>query len=288
MTMDLRGKVVLVTGASAGIGRAAALEFDRRGARVAMAARRRNRLEENAAQMTDALVVPTDIADMDQVQQMVDDTIAHYGRLDVLVNNAGETRIELTDTMDIDEFYRLLKVNFLSAVVATKRAIPQMRRQGGGHIVNVTSPAGLLGTPFNGTYSATKGAMCGWTRVLQAEWADTGVTVTEYHPGLVASEMGNAAKFGPGIGEIPAATSISNGGWLSRLSSRRLTPEQVGAHVVQCAVSRPLIAYSTRGATFVMHLAEFSAIRRILGKDRAQIMRQRLGIRTWAEQQSGR
>jgi NAD(P)-dependent dehydrogenase (short-subunit alcohol dehydrogenase family) len=286
VTWDLDGKVVLVTGASAGIGRAAALEFDRRGARVAMAARRRDRLDENSRKMTDALVLAVDLSDVDQTQRMVDETIEHYGRLDVLVNNAGETRIELTELLDLDEFYRLLKVNFVSAVVATSRAVLQMRLQGGGHIVNVTSPAALLGVPYNGTYSATKGAMCGWTRVLQSEWAGGGITATEYHPGLVTSEMGQAARFGPGVGALPPGVSSTKPSRWRRAMSPTLTPEQAGAHLVECVRQRRQIAYSTRRQAVLMHLSEIPRVRLALGRDRAQTMRQQLGIQPWSEDAS--
>ncbi len=179
--VKLRGKVVLITGASAGIGRQAALAFDRAGAKVAMAARRADRLEANAAQMTDALCLPADVSDRAQNQAIVDRTIEHFGRLDVLVNNAGVTRVEHSDTMDIEQCERLFEIHFYGPLVATLRAVPQMRLQGGGNIINVTSPGGLIGVPFNASYSASKAAITGWTRAIQAEWAGTGIHVTQHH-----------------------------------------------------------------------------------------------------------
>jgi NAD(P)-dependent dehydrogenase (short-subunit alcohol dehydrogenase family) len=282
-TRSLRGKVVLVTGASSGIGRAAALEFDRLGARVAMAARRAERLEENAATMTDALVVPTDVSDMDAVNDMVDSTVAHYGRLDVLVNNAGVTRIERSDAMDMHAVVHLFNTHFVGAMVATRRAVPTMRLHGGGHIVNVTSPAALLGVAYNGSYSASKGALTGWTRTLQAEWAGTEILVTEYNPGLVKSEMGQAAHIDAPIEEVPNQPTGGRQSLIRRLISRPLTSEQVGAHLVHCVQRQKLVAYSTRSQTLAMHLCELPAVRRAVGAEIATSMRANLKLGTWTE-----
>lgn len=191
--MRVEGAVVLVTGASAGIGRATCMALERAGARVAMAARREERLRENAAKMRDALVLPTDLADAAAVEEMVDQTVAHFGRIDVLVNNAGTSILTRVDAIEPEAMRALIAVNFTAAVVATSRALPVMRRQHGGIVINVGSPGGFLGVPFYGSYSASKAAMHGWTRTLQSEWSGSEIFVVELHPGVIETEMHGSA-----------------------------------------------------------------------------------------------
>ena len=125
-------KVVLITGASGGIGRAAALAFDRAGARVALAARRTEVLSELVSSMRDALAVPTDLAEPEQVRAMVDRTVAHFGRLDVLINNAAQVHFARSSTISPELLQRAFDVNVLGPLVAIQRAVEVMRRQGGG------------------------------------------------------------------------------------------------------------------------------------------------------------
>ncbi len=194
--MEVRGAVVLVTGASSGIGRATALAFDRAGARVALAARRLARLEAIAAEMSDALVLRTDLSVDGAAETMVARTVERFGRLDVLVNNAGAAAPRPADRLTAASTRALLETNLVAAMVATRAAAEQMRRQGAGHVINVCSPAGFLGIPGMADYCASKAAMSGWTRALQAEWAGTGIAVTEYLPGLIATELGHPVADG--------------------------------------------------------------------------------------------
>src|SRR5438876_5702658 len=142
-TMNLPGAIVIVTGASSGIGRETALEFARRGANVVVAARREDRLHEVAAKIrrigVEALVVPCDVSRRDDIDRLVAATLDRFGRIDVLVNNAGfgfSGTIEETDDATMRE---LLEVNYMSAFITTRAVLPHMRRQGSGHIVNVAS-----------------------------------------------------------------------------------------------------------------------------------------------------
>jgi short-subunit dehydrogenase len=160
-----------------------------------------------------------------------------------------------------------------------------MRLQGGGHIVNVTSPAGVLGVPYNAAYSATKAAMTGWTRTLQAEWAGTEILVTEYNPGLVATEMGEAAHIDPGIKLDVSVFEDEQQSRIRRLISRPLSADEVGAHIVDCVRRRRQIAYSTPGQALGMHLSEIPAVRRAIGSELARAMRKRFGIGIWTDEE---
>lgn len=277
--MKLAGAVVLVTGASSGIGRAAALAFDRAGARVAMAARREQRLADNAAQMRDALVLPTDLGDPAQAAEMVEKAVAHYGRLDVLVNNAAAGVVARADAIEPELLRRTLDANLVGHVVATCRAVPHMRRQGGGQIVNVSSPAGWLGAPLLAVYAASKAALSGWTRTLQAEWAGSEIAVSEYVPGLFATGMGAAAATSSqlAVGEVDVLAAPARH-WILRRLARPHPPEKAAADLV-ALVRRPrLVMYSDPVIHAVTWLSQSPRLRRAMIRDMAVALRERLGL----------
>ncbi len=191
--MNLNGSTVIVTGASAGIGRETALAFARRGANVVLAARREDRLRELAARIerigVEALVVPADVGRPEDIERLVRATLDRFGRIDVLVNNAGfgfSGTIEETTEADMRELW---DVNYMSAFLATKAVLPTMRRQRRGHIVNVSSVVGKLAFPFHGGYSATKFALIGMTEALRGELEGSGVTATVVLPASTRTEF---------------------------------------------------------------------------------------------------
>jgi NAD(P)-dependent dehydrogenase (short-subunit alcohol dehydrogenase family) len=286
------GAVVLITGASSGIGRAAALAFDRAGSRVALAARRRGRLEELAASMRDALVVETDLGDEAQAAAMVNRTVAYFGRLDVLINVAGIAFLRQSDALDPAEVRRVLEVNFIGAMVATNSAVGQMLVQPeGGQIINVGSPSGYLGTPLLAGYSAAKGAMHGWTRAVQAEWAGSRIRVTEYNPGLIDTEMGAATVAASDLGKGTVGIDIFQDpeqSWLTRRLNAPLAPERVAEHLVSC-VRRPRLAmYSGLSLRVVMALANVAAVRFAMSAGIGRAFRARLGWSTFSQRQADR
>ena len=193
MARKLRGAVVLITGASAGIGRAAALAFAQEGARLLLAARRRDRLEEVAATARalggEALVAETDVADRRQVHAAVDKAVSAFGRLDILINNAGIGYLGMLEDMPIEEIETLWAVNMMGTIYATQAAIPLMRKQGRGHIINVASVAGKRGGPGNSIYCATKFAMVGMSEALRVELRGSGIEVSVICPVSTATEF---------------------------------------------------------------------------------------------------
>ena len=186
MSVSLRDRVVIVTGASAGIGREAARAFAREGTRVALAARRADRLEalENEIQENggEALAVPTDVGDPGQVEALVAKTLRRWGRLDILVNNAGFGHICRFEELTEDEIHRLVEVNLLGTLYGIQAALPIMRRQGSGHIINVSSIVGKRGTPRNAVYVATKFAQVGLTESLRVELHGSGIQASVICP----------------------------------------------------------------------------------------------------------
>jgi NAD(P)-dependent dehydrogenase (short-subunit alcohol dehydrogenase family) len=208
------GAVVAVTGASAGIGRETALAFAREGARLAVCARRAERLEALAEAVAalggEALVREVDVAEERAVTRFVEDTVARFGRLDVLVNNAGygvRGRVEETPPQD---FEQLMKVNYLGTVYACRAAVPIMRRQGSGVIVNVSSIVGHRAMPGGGAYAATKAAQISLTEALRAELRGTGVHACSVHPIGTATEFADvAARASGGRGGGPVGPQQS-------------------------------------------------------------------------------
>lgn len=189
--MDIRDKVVLVTGASSGIGRAVAELFTQHGAKVALAARSRDRLAELEAQLPGSLAVPTDMLDEAAVARMVRTTQDHYGRIDVLVNNAGRGMHLPVLEAGLDDYRQLLELNVVSVLGAMQQAVPVMQAGGGGSIVNISSGTTLRLFPGLAPYSSTKHALNNLSLVARAELAPLGITVGVVYPGMTDTEFGH-------------------------------------------------------------------------------------------------
>ena len=190
MTSSLYGKVVLITGASSGIGLAAAEAFAAQGAKVALAARSEDKLRELAARLPDALAVPTDMLDEASVARMVAQTHAHYGRIDVLVNNAGRGMHVPVAQAGLAEYRELLELNVVSVLNAMQQVLPIMTAQGSGTIVNISSGTTKMLVPGLAPYSSTKHALNNLTLIAREEFRPLGITVSLVHPGMTATDFG--------------------------------------------------------------------------------------------------
>jgi NADP-dependent 3-hydroxy acid dehydrogenase YdfG len=191
--MDLTGKVAIITGASSGIGEATALEMARRGMKTAIAARRVDRLEALSTQIQalggETLTLKIDVSQEDQAKAMVDQAHARFGRIDVLVNNAGVMLLGPIDGVDTAQWRQMFDVNVFGLMYATHSALPFMKAQGGGHIVNVSSVAGRFTSPVGAVYSATKFAVEAFSEGLRKQESKNGIRVTAVQPGAVATEL---------------------------------------------------------------------------------------------------
>lgn len=188
-----QGRTVVVTGASAGIGRAVCLALAPRRPRLVLAARDEPRLNEVAADCrshgAEALVVPTDVTSQTECQRLVSRTLTQFGGIDALVNNAGTSmRSTFEEVTDLAIYERLIRVNYLSCVYLTSYALPHLRNSR-GRIVVVASVAGLTGVPTRTGYCASKHAVIGFFDSLRIELAGTGVSVTVVAPDFVVSEI---------------------------------------------------------------------------------------------------
>ena len=226
LAISFAGKVVLVTGAAAGIGRATALAFGRAGACVVVADTSVEGGHATAAMIVEAggkaLYVNANVARAADVEALVEKAVSYYGRIDCAVNNAGvEQENQLLADGDEAQFDRIMGVNLKGVWLCMKHELRQMEKQGAGAIVNVASIAGLVGSPRRAIYAASKHAVVGLTRTAAAEYAGAGIRVNSLCPGPVKTPMlaralerepqlENSSKAGTPIGRVAEPAEVAN------------------------------------------------------------------------------
>ena len=189
-----KDKVVIVTGASSGIGKDSAIRFAGEGAKVVLVSRSKDKLEAVADEIRPfnkhVLVVPTDVSSVEQVKNAVTKTIQEYGRIDVLFNNAGSSDVGLIEDGDfVEKVRKLFEVDFLGTVYFIKEIIPIMKKQGSGHILNMSSVVGRKAFPHFGAYSSVMHAITGFNASLRQELRGTGINVSIIHPALTQTPL---------------------------------------------------------------------------------------------------
>jgi short-subunit dehydrogenase len=204
--LKMNGKVVVITGASSGIGRALAIEYARRGASLSLAARRTERLEEVKRELpdTEILAIRTDITSEADCRNLIELTIQHFGRIDVLINNAGLSMRALFDDIELTSFKKIMDVNFYGTVYCTKYALPYLL-DAKGSLVGIISVAGHVALPARSAYTASKFATRGFLDTIRLENMYTGLHVLVVAPGFTASDIRRSALNANGTpqGETP-------------------------------------------------------------------------------------
>lgn len=194
----ITGKIVVVTGASSGIGREIASMLAHRGASVVLAARRRERVDTLAASIVaaggKAIAVQTDVTVLDEVHALIQRALDGFGRVDVLVNNAGLARLGPLEQLDVEDWTAMIDVNVRGLLHGLAAALPVFRRQGQGHVVTTVSTAGITISPTMAVYAATKNAVRTIMEGLRTESTDGVIRTTEISPGFVQTELADGME----------------------------------------------------------------------------------------------
>ena len=231
MSNNIEGKVVVITGASSGLGEATARLLSAQGASVALGARRVERIQAVADELTasggKALAIPTDVTDCDQVQRLVDAAVRTYGRIDVLINNAGLMPHSPLERRKIDDWNQMIDVNIKGVLYGIAAALPHMQQQKAGHIINVSSVAGHKVRPGGVVYAATKHAVRALSEGLRMEVKPYNIRTTVISPGAVATELLNS------ITEPDVATNMH------QFYEEFAIPADSFARMVAFAISQP-------------------------------------------------
>ena len=187
---SLEGAVAVVTGASRGLGRAIAEELGRKGAKVVVNySRSKEPAEEVVEQLSDAVAIQADVSDAEQAQRLIDEAIEKFGRIDVLVNNAGINRDKTLKKLSIEEWDTVVKTDLNSAFYTVHAALPHMIEQESGTIINMSSFVGEAGNVGQANYAAAKAGLLGFTKTAAQELARYGITVNAICPGFIETDM---------------------------------------------------------------------------------------------------
>ncbi|MFV9505792.1 MAG: SDR family NAD(P)-dependent oxidoreductase [Oscillochloridaceae bacterium umkhey_bin13] len=239
--MNPRGRVVLITGASAGIGAATARLFAAAGAGLVLAARRPAPLEALAASLPVARAIPTDVADPVACAALIEQTVATYGRLDILINNAGVGLVGPAVALPPAALDQALAVDLLGPLALMQAAAPLMQAQGRGQIINVSSVLAVQPLPYLGGYAAAKAALERLSEAARMELHGTGVMVSVVRPGTTQTGFG-----GRQLGE---------GRQIRRISPKGVPPEVVARTILRVAQREPRLAYVSLGDRLGVWLA---------------------------------
>ncbi|GAC1365302.1 MAG: SDR family oxidoreductase [Ktedonobacteraceae bacterium] len=196
MSKNIEGKVIVITGASSGLGEATARLLCAQGASVVLGARRVERIQSLADELTrnggKALAIPTDVTHPDQVKRLVDTAVQTYGRIDVIINNAGLMPHSPLERLKIDDWNRMIDVNIKGVLYGIAAALPYMKQQKAGQIINVSSVAGHKVRPGSAVYAATKSAVLVISEGLRQEVKPYNIRTTVISPGAIATELPNS------------------------------------------------------------------------------------------------
>jgi len=223
--MDIDGSVILITGASSGIGAATARAASRAGAKLVLAARREDRITRLADELGDAVAVRCDVTDAAQVEALVTSALDAFGRIDVVVNNAGQGLQAGIEQLSLDDFRAVLELNLVAPLAVMQAVLPTMRAQGSGTIVNVSSGTTFADVPGTGGYVASKIALERLSAVARNELEGTGVTVSTMIPFATDTEFLSSIKAGRSDAEAMTAGAVFD------------TPEQVADAILELIAS---------------------------------------------------
>lgn len=246
----MKNKVVIITGASSGIGRACAEKFGNEGAKLVITGRNETNLQETALWLInkgiEVLAVQSDVAIKEDCKRIIDETIAKYGKIDVLINNAGISMRAILNDTDLSVIEQVMQINFYGTLYCTKYALPHLLKAKGS-VVGISSIAGFVGLPGRTGYSASKFAMQGFLEALRTENLKTGLHVMITCPGFTASNIRNTALSANGSaqGESP------------REEDKMMTAEEVAEYIYKGVVNKKRQVILTTEGKLAVFLSKF-------------------------------
>ena len=269
----LKDKIVLITGASSGIGEAIARAFAGEGAKVVLVSRRKEKLETIASDLPETYIIEADLSEPHTAAKMIDDTISKFGHLDILINNAACIIVSRAEYVTQDDLLKAFKVNLISPVIATQVSLNYFSRQGGGHVINIGSPGFMMGIPFYSPYVCSKAALSAWTRTIQAEWADKGVHISEYFPGYIKTKSNPESR----IGEVPQDFLMSDKqNLLTKVFAKPKKPEDVAKDILKLAIKPRFLMHSGSGVKIGSFISNLPSFRFSIAKQMAQTAKRKL------------
>jgi short-subunit dehydrogenase len=237
--MDISGKVVIITGSSGGIGQMTARRFAHAGAKLVLVARSADKLktlaEELRGQGRDALAVTADMRNQGAVTQMVEQAYQHFGRIDILINNAGQAAAGTVAEVSPDDFQKVLELNVFGVLYAIQAVVPKMRQGGGGLIINISSMVSKMHIPGLAAYAATKAALNMLSETARVELGAENIRVISVYPQLTATDFG---KNSIGNSELRQSQRASSSG--AQIPD---SPELVAEKILQAAQKEPAEQY---------------------------------------------
>ncbi len=271
--MRFKDKIVLVTGASGGIGEAIAVAFGREGAKFILVSRRKEKLEAIASRLQDAYVIEADLSDPSAAVSMIDETVKIYGRLDILINNAACIIVSRSEEVLPDDLMLAFRTNLIAPVVASQCILKYFSKQGNGHIINIGSPGFMMGIPFYSPYVCSKAALSAWTRTIQAEWAGTGIQISEYFPGYIKTDSNPESR----IGEVPQDFLMSEKqNFLTRVFAKPRTADDVANDIIKLALKPRLLMHSGIGVKIGTFISNIPSFRLSIAKQMAETAKKKL------------
>src|ERR1035437_2504890 len=192
--MDVKDKLAIVTGASGGIGLALAIELSNKGAQVVLAARSTDKLKKIESEIPNAYAIPTDMRKIEDVKNMIQKTKEKFGRIDILINNAGQGMSSSVEKINLNDYRDILELNVFGVLEAMQEVIPIMRKQGGGSILNISSLVSKNYFPNLAAYASTKYALNALSLTGREELKKDNIIISVFHPKMTATDFGKNVK----------------------------------------------------------------------------------------------
>lgn len=271
MKKKLQSNVVLITGATGGIGEAAARAFFAEGANVALSGRNKEKLAVLAASLPGSLILPADLSDSNQARDMVARCVAHFGHIDILINNAAHIIVTPALADNEQDLLQAFRANVLGPLAAIREAINSMRQHQRGIIINIGSPGFMIGIPYYLPYVTSKAAFSALTRTLQAEIADKNISICEYFPAYVKTPNKPESR----VGDVAQDLIMSEN---SNLFTRPQLPVTIGKQLVRLALHPKTLTYSSFSAHLGAYFAQISSFRLRLARGMATNARKKIEI----------